>query len=58
MKQCFTHRLPSSVTLLNDPSPDPAEARAHLEKLRKDIAGSMTTKSGRLPKGRHAASRS
>jgi hypothetical protein len=34
MKQCFTHRLPSHVTLLRDPWPeDFSDVRAKVERL-------------------------
>lgn len=36
MKQCFTHRSPSRMTLLNDPWPeDFSETRAKVERLLK-----------------------
>jgi hypothetical protein len=38
MKQCFSHRQPSSVTLLSDPWPeDPSEIREKVELVRKTL---------------------
>jgi hypothetical protein len=46
MKQCFTHRLPSPVTLLSDPWPeDFSHARAKVEQLVKTGALPLTLKS-------------
>jgi hypothetical protein len=48
MKQCFTHRLPSPVTLLNDPWPeDFSYARAKVEHLVKTGALPLALKSTR-----------
>jgi hypothetical protein len=48
MKQCFTHRLPSGVTLLNDPRPeDSSEAREKVNLLMKTAALSLAMKSSR-----------
>jgi hypothetical protein len=39
MKQCFSHRQPSSVTLLSDPWPeDPIEIREKVEMVRKTLS--------------------
>jgi len=48
MKQCFTHRLPSHVTLLNDPPPeDSSETREKVNLLMKTAALSLAMKSAR-----------
>jgi hypothetical protein len=48
MKQCFTHRLPSSVTLLSDPWPeDPSEIREKVEKVRKTLQFPVVSKADR-----------
>jgi hypothetical protein len=48
MKQYFTHRLPSHVTLLNDPRPEESsEAREKVNLLMKTAALSLALKSSR-----------
>ena len=55
MKQTFTHRLPSPVTLLSDPWPENLiEVRSRIANLRKAVAQSITEKTGRLPGRRNA----
>jgi hypothetical protein len=54
MKQCFTHRLPSHVTLLSDPWPeDFSDVRAKVEHLVKTAALPLALKSARrkVPSG-------
>jgi hypothetical protein len=48
MKQCFTHRMPSHVTLLNDPPlEDSSETREKVNLLMKTAALSLAMKSPR-----------
>jgi hypothetical protein len=48
MKQCFTHRLPSPVTLLSDPWPeDFSQARDKVERLMKTGVLPLALKSDR-----------
>ena len=48
MKQCFTHREPSHVTLLNDPPlEESSEAREKVNLLMKTAALSLAMKSTR-----------
>jgi len=48
MKQCFSHRQPSSVTLLSDPWPeDPIEIREKVEMVRKTLSLPRIAKAAR-----------
>jgi hypothetical protein len=59
MKQCFTHRLPSPLTLLSDPWPpeDFAEVRAKVEARIKTAALPSVSKTARLAGPRVALTR-
>ena len=58
MKQSFAHRLPSHVTLLNDPWQENLEARERVNRLLQTAAISLAMKSNsrRKPASRPLAS--